>query len=398
MVEGEKEDNFDLMLNSFAEEFAEYSNESLTDSSQDITVIERKNLTAERDNDPVETKTNNELSNDHIGNGSDENKNDKTELTNVHIKGKKKNQSLNAKDRESGERFAEEFAESSNDSLTDSSQDITVIERKNLTAERDNDPVETKTNNELSNDHIGNGSDENKNDKTELTNVHIKGKKENQSLNAKDRESGERSNDNKCVSREDGQIFSDDEDISSVNDPVSIQSLGFVRKKEEDSREDGEISWIDEQESVIYLGENRMNEEVLGTGEGKVGKNVEEEEEEEDILKQIDSCLEENLVQTLELRDKMFSENDFKSSTPKTQRVKTVRANQKTGEMFIVVRGGKVRELVEIVKKEVRQAVKPTKITALLWQNSISVLSDYEVSRIIKDVEEFIRQYPLCSW
>ena len=65
---------------------------------------------------------------------------------------------------------------------------------------------------------------------------------------------------------------------------------------------------------------------------------------------------------------------------------------------FIVVRGGKVRELVEIVKKEVRQAVKPTKITALLWQNSISVLSDYEVSRIIKDVEEFIRQYPLCSW
>ena len=230
--------------------------------------------------------------------------------------------------------FAEEFAESSNDSLTDSSQDITVIERKNLTAERDNDPVETKTNNELSNDHIGNGSDENKNDKTELTNVHIKGKKKNQSLNAKDRESGERSNDNKCVSREDGQIFSDDEDISSVNDPVSIQSLGFVRKKEEDSRADGEISWIDIQESVIYLGENRMNEEVLGTGEGKVGKNVEEEEEEEDILKQIDSCLEENLEQTLELRDKMFSENDFKSSTPKTQRVKTVRANPETEEMW----------------------------------------------------------------
>ena len=64
---------------------------------------------------------------------------------------------------------------------------------------------------------------------------------------------------------------------------------------------------------------------------------------------------------------------------------------------FIVVRGGKVRELVDIVKREVRQAVRPTRITALLWQNSISVLSDNVVSSIIKDLEEFVRLYPLCK-
>ena len=61
---------------------------------------------------------------------------------------------------------------------------------------------------------------------------------------------------------------------------------------------------------------------------------------------------------------------------------------------WISVSGGRVTELVEIIKREVKYSEHDeVKVTGIIWQNSITSLSIPEVERIITDLEKFMIRY-----
>ena len=60
---------------------------------------------------------------------------------------------------------------------------------------------------------------------------------------------------------------------------------------------------------------------------------------------------------------------------------------------WISVSGGKVEELIAIIKKEIKKAVKPVKVSAMIWQNSITTLNIEKVKEIVSDLEQFMGDY-----
>lgn len=56
--------------------------------------------------------------------------------------------------------------------------------------------------------------------------------------------------------------------------------------------------------------------------------------------------------------------------------------------------GGKAYELMEIVKTEIRDAQIPTRISAIIWQNSVPNLSLEDVQNLLEDVEILLAGYP----
>ena len=67
---------------------------------------------------------------------------------------------------------------------------------------------------------------------------------------------------------------------------------------------------------------------------------------------------------------------------------------------FTVVHGGKVDQLVDIVKQQARLSQvngERVYITAMLWQNSIHRLTIANCIDIIQDLETYLQAYPLCK-
>ena len=67
---------------------------------------------------------------------------------------------------------------------------------------------------------------------------------------------------------------------------------------------------------------------------------------------------------------------------------------------FIVVHGGRIEQLVDIVKQQVHLSLvngETMYITAMLWQNSIQRLTIANCQSIIQDLESYLQAYPHCK-
>jgi len=67
---------------------------------------------------------------------------------------------------------------------------------------------------------------------------------------------------------------------------------------------------------------------------------------------------------------------------------------------FIVVHGGKVGQLVDIIKQQARLSAvngETVYLTGMIWQNSIKRLSIADCQDIIQDLESYLQAYPLCK-
>lgn len=235
--------------------------------------------------------------------------------------------------------YEEEFS-------TDTSGDVTVIERKNGEKEED-DTVDEKRADSIAknvnkqNDQNGNKENKNNENSTEkMANVkklfHNTDTNKDLSANGLD----EKSKVKKKVLRETGEIKKYDrkenEELSiDIKTATKEDVVVFNREEEnleedeETTKEEGEIS-NECREASDDNGEASKGIDDTSREKGKVSKvdglsdkdqkKIEDDDEDDETLKEINSYLEESI----DLRKKMFAENDFKSSTPKTARTKSV--------------------------------------------------------------------------
>ena len=250
----EEEDDFDKMLKSYEEEFS-------TDTSGDVTVIERKNGEKAEDDKIDEKQADSTAKN--VNNQNDQN-------------GNKENK------------------------INENSTEKMVNAKKGF--------HNTDSNKEL----IVNSLDEKKKVKREV----LQGTKD---INKYDRniikENGVLSIDNETATKEDVLVFNRKEENLEEDEETTKEEGEISNECGEGSDDNGESS-----KGIEDIPREKGEVSKVNGLSDKEAKKIEDDDEDDETLKEINSYLEESI----DLRNKMFAENDFKSSTPKTARTKSV--------------------------------------------------------------------------